>query len=655
MEELKQSISEGNVGDVRKLLLDATVQGYIGVQGTDDVLLLAVKFVVCARSRGDGEGCDGGEGGDDDVKQWLNKHGEKVEERLDVLNALLEMKFDRTSGMLWAAEHDNNGDILTLLLKGGNVDPNFANLDGWTPLLYVANKGHTQMVAELLGDERVDPNMTDTDGHTPLWYAAHNGHTEVVKALLADARVDPNIFNQSRFTPLNTAYLENKPEAVEALLADPRVDPNIPTFMGYTMLHHAITRKDYDLVSRLMKDERIDLDAHTQYSDETATMIATRLKDSRMIRLLGDSKEGSWYHSPRQYPMEDGEAMPVQKFTQNRRVFATPDPNSITTTGLTALMFAAEDGNTETVKALLADERVDPNIVNFWGETALTIAVEEGREDVVNALLDDKRVGIVAIVRAATKIATNIAAGHAENAADMDRQVMMERRYVEILARLLEGTRNIEETEKNEKKMTSLLIAADFGHTIMVEMLLNAGANPNTRDSYQNTAILLAADHGHMDVYQLLLNAGANPTDANGIGNTPLHAAVINSRYEMLMELLTDKRVNINAVNKQKKTPLMCAVEVCGKENIDDDDEDEQDGDEERRQVNRYDIIEALLKAEAELNVIDDDDNTALILAAMNENAKVVKMLLDAGADPNILDNEGKTALMVAKVQEAAE
>ena len=53
--------------------------------------------------------------------------------------------------------------------------------------------------------------------------------------------------------------------------------------------------------------------------------------------------------------------------------------------------------------------------------------------------------------------------------------------------------------------------------------------------------------------------------------------------------------------------------------------------------------------------MIDDDDNTALILAAMNENAKVVKMLLDAGADPNILDNEGKTALMVAKVQEAAE
>ena len=55
--------------------------------------------------------------------------------------------------------------------------------------------------------------------------------------------------------------------------------------------------------------------------------------------------------------------------------------------------------------------------------------------------------------------------------------------------------------------------------------------------------------------------------------------------------------------------------------------------------------VEALLKAGADVNGRDGDQNTALHLAVVGGDAAMVRILLEAGADPNVKAQDGFTPL----------
>jgi len=68
----------------------------------------------------------------------------------------------------------------------------------------------------------------------------------------------------------------------------------------------------------------------------------------------------------------------------------------------------------------------------------------------------------------------------------------------------------------------------------------------------------------------------------------------------------------------------------------------------------RYgDIIEvrALIAAGADLNVQDNNNSTALILAADNDYHQIVRALIAAGADLNVQNNDNDTVLILAAYQ----
>lgn len=57
---------------------------------------------------------------------------------------------------------------------------------------------------------------------------------------------------------------------------------------------------------------------------------------------------------------------------------------------------------------------------------------------------------------------------------------------------------------------TALAFAADKGHTAVVELLLERGANPNSTDRFYNsTPLVWAVTHGHADIVRALLAKGA--------------------------------------------------------------------------------------------------------------------------------------------------
>ena len=86
---------------------------------------------------------------------------------------------------------------------------------------------------------------------------------------------------------------------------------------------------------------------------------------------------------------------------------------------------------------------------------------------------------------------------------------------------------------------TPLFKAASYGHTECVELLLNAGANPNVRNKYNTICIQYAALQGHSDVVKLLLQHGAD-VNAKSERNEafPLIAASMRGHITVVEEML---------------------------------------------------------------------------------------------------------------------
>jgi len=98
--------------------------------------------------------------------------------------------------------------------------------------------------------------------------------------------------------------------------------------------------------------------------------------------------------------------------------------------------------------------------------------------------------------------------------------------------------------------LTALMSAASKGHTEIVQILLNAGANPNARtgDDDNTTPLIWSANHGYVEVARLLLDAGASVTDEDSEGDTALIKACKGRAGAEIVELLLDRGSEVEFV-----------------------------------------------------------------------------------------------------------
>ena len=159
--------------------------------------------------------------------------------------------------------------------------------------------------------------------------------------------------------------------------------------------------------------------------------------------------------------------------------------------GSTALLAAALNGHTETVKALL-DVGVDINGKDENGETALVRAAFRGQTETVGALLD---------AGADVHVKTNNGVSPLMHAAFGG--------HIETVETLLDA--GVDVNAKDDDGATSLMYSLLVrGDADLVKLLLDAGADVSEKSNDGWMALMLAEEDGHTEVVELLKQAGAN-------------------------------------------------------------------------------------------------------------------------------------------------
>ncbi|KAJ5720553.1 uncharacterized protein N7483_008487 [Penicillium malachiteum] len=188
---------------------------------------------------------------------------------------------------------------------------------------------------------------------------------------------------------------------------------------------------------------------------------------------------------------------------------------------------------------------------------------------------------------------------------------------------LQDGSVNIESTDSRRRR-TSLSWAAKHGHSDVVELLLEAGAEIDARAHHQRTPLLLAAKKGHSDVVKVLLEAGAEVDARDHYQGTPLSYSA-GQGYSDMVKLLLETGAEVDVRDKNQETPLSYAA-----------------------RHGYFDVMKLLLEAGAEVDVRDENQETPLSHAARRGRSDVVKLLLEAGAEVDSRDIDQRTPLQYA-------
>ena len=184
----------------------------------------------------------------------------------------------------------------------------------------------------------------------------------------------------------------------------------------------------------------------------------------------------------------------------------------------------------------------------------------------------------------------------------------------------------------NNVKWTPLHVAIHIGRRDIAILLLEHGADTETRRSWDGTALYMASSRGYSDVVRQLISHGADLNaecndwnmDCNVVRWTPLHVA-IRDETPPIARLLLEHGANPNATDHLGATALHLVSYWGGTTEV-----------------------ELLLEYGANVDVRDKKGWTPLHEAAYYLNPQVVVVLLNRGADPHAQTNKGETPTQLA-------
>lgn len=497
-------------------------------------------------------------------------------------------------------------------------------LAGYTSsLVSAARKGDLPLVKALIAEKSDLTTRDFDDDATALCAAAGSGQSDIVNALIA-AGADVNAKNSKGEIVLMYAVAGKSLEVVASLIKA-GADVNASNKSGETVLMRALSTNHVKFAELLKKagakvdDPAALMEAATQGNIPALESLTAKGVDVNM-------KTGSGV-TPLMAAVLAGKPAAVETLIAKGADVKYQDPQ-----GQTCLMAAVRPGkaNTDLVKLLIA-KGADVNTEGKYHETALSKACDNGCTEIVKFLIES---GVDA---GAYGTALWEASNHPEIirllcAKGVDKESVrktFERSVqygrTESVKAFFDVGVNLNEEVRNysNQSRSPLTLAAEFGQTEIVKLLITKGIDINGRDNSGNTALMIAAGTGRMDMVRLLIEKGAD-ANVGGTGNAALNHAVWAGKTE-IVKFFIDRGADVNAKAADGRTLLMDAASG-----------------------GHVDTLKFFIGKGLDVNAKTDDGWTALMLTVRRCNANAAKLLLDHGADVNARNKDGQTALGMA-------
>jgi uncharacterized protein len=451
---------------------------------------------------------------------------------------------DGVTPLLTAIYHGDVQAVDRLIAAGANVRA--ANREGVTPLSMACLDGDLPIIDRLL-KAGADPKERGPNGETLLMFAARNGRVDVITRLVT-AGAEVNARERLRgTTALMWAAEQRHPDAVKALLAA-GADPGIASGPAGLPRNYMAPRVDVNAVQEARQRRARATAAGRTYDEQ----VAFERRNPVAASPGGRPADAS--------PVDDD--VPVQA-----GLVGTGGG------GLTALVFAAREGDVESAKALL-ERGARINQTTEYGWTPLLTAVNNRNYALAKMLIERG-----ADVNIANKggwtplyLATdnrNIEGGdYPVPKPDLD--------HLEIIKALLQHGANPNARVRDntltrtiftmqwffEDGATAFVRAAQSSDTELLKLLLEFKADPFLKTANGDTALTAAGGIGwvegvtyerspqeNVEAIRLLLDLGLDPNGANNEGRTPLMGAALKGR-NAAVQLLVDRGARLETYDR---------------------------------------------------------------------------------------------------------
>ncbi|XP_058454187.1 serine/threonine-protein phosphatase 6 regulatory ankyrin repeat subunit B-like isoform X2 [Malaya genurostris] len=548
------------------------------------------------------------------VIEILLKH-EQINEMLDTSD-----KNERTA--LHLAAYSKNHELVNLLIEGG-ASVMAKDKDGKIPLHIASEKNAKKVIEILLKDKQATEMLrtSDKNERTALHLAAIHDNYEIVNLLIERGSLVMAKDAIGRI-PLHIAIDYNAKRVIKILLKHKQATEMLRTSdkNERTALHLAAIHDNYELVNLLIKlgssvmakdaIGRIPLHIAIDYNAQKVIEILLKHEQATEMLRTSDRNERTALHLA---AIHDNYEIVNLLIERGASVMAKD------AIGRIPLHIAIEKNAENVIEILLKHEQATEMLrtSDKYERTALHFSAISDNYEIVNLLIE--RGASVMAKDAIGRIPLHIAIE--ENA----------KKVIEILLKHKQINEMFDASDKNER--TALCLAAISGNYELVNLLIERGASVMAKDAIGRIPLHIAIENNAKRVIKILLKHKQatemlRTSDKNE--RTALHLAANHDNY-YLVNLLIERGLSVMAKDKDGKIPLHIAIEK-----------------------NSEYVVKILLKHEQATEMLrtsDKNERTALHLAAISDNYKIVNILIDRGLSVMAKDKDGRIPLHWAVIK----
>ncbi|XP_067667462.1 ankyrin repeat domain-containing protein 50-like [Haliotis asinina] len=237
------------------------------------------------------------------------------------------------------------------VLAQRHVNINSRGMNGKTPLIFAAFKGHKDVFDSIL-DEGGDPSLVDKKGDNILHWVCRGGHVEMVKYVISQNFTDINSRGHYGMTPIMVVAFKGNRRVFDLVLSK-GADTSLVDNNCDNILHWVCRGGQVEMVKYVISQNFTDINSRGHYG-MTPIMVAA-VQGHRQVYDLVMSKGG--------------------------------DASLVDTYGDNILHWVCRGGHVEMVKYIISQNFTDINSKGEYGRTPMMVAAVKGHRRVLDLVM----------------------------------------------------------------------------------------------------------------------------------------------------------------------------------------------------------------------------------------------------------------------------